>query len=213
MCQIWWPCAPSDEELAGYPQEVVQEYCSGTRVLQAPVRDLASIEQMTVEQVQEMQQLFDAIADLSDGQIAFYLLRSYFGSCRLAYNLHCVPPEASLRAADLYDRNVEDCLRRLIGGVLPHEIFKELQLPVKVPRPSFCIGLLSAASTASFAYLTSRITTKHLVQSLLSWKSDPITLDDVLVDGAFRDYADAPMRKNFLHCQTWYKKKECHRGN
>ena len=156
--------------------------------MQVPVGDLASIETMVVEQVEQSQVLLDAIADLPDGHVAFFLLRSCFGSCRLAYTLRCVPTEASLRAARLYDGKLEDALRRLIGGVLPSGTFPELQLPVKYPRPSFGVGLLSAASAASSAYLASRMATRLLVETLLPKEVSTHLMDDVHVCGAFKDY-------------------------
>ena len=187
-CQVWWPCKPAAEDRARYPDAVIQSYCSGTKVLQVPVGDLASIETMVTEQVDETQTLLDAIADLEDGHVAFFLLRSCFGSCRLAYTLRCVPTAASLRPARLYDSKIEDTLRRIIGGVLPHDSFAELQLPVKSPRPSFGVGLLSAESAASSAYLASRTATNDLVCMLLGDKVHTSLLDDVHVDGAFIDY-------------------------
>ncbi len=125
-CQVRWPFAPANEDKSGYPREVLQEYWDETRVIQAPVGDLASVEHMFMGPEKEAHDLFDTIADLPDAHVAFFLLRSCFGSCRLAYTLRCITPEASLRAATLYDHKVEDCLRGFLGGVLPQEVFQEL---------------------------------------------------------------------------------------
>ncbi len=187
---MWWPSAPSAEDKAGYPSAVVQDYCTGTRVLQAPIGDLASIESMVVEQAKDAAPLLKAIAGLPDAHVAFYLLRACFGSCRLAYILRFVPPEASLRAAHLYDAALEDTLRRLIGGVLPSNVFRELQLPVKSPTPSFGVGLLSAVSCASAAYISSRMSTWKLVHRMISHSVACHPLDDVHFEGAYRDYAN-----------------------
>ena len=189
-CQVWWPSAPSAEDKYGYPSAVVQKYCTGTRVLQAPIGDLASIEAMVMDQVKDAELLLEAIADLPDAHVAFYLLRACFGSCRLAYTLRCVPPEASLRAAQRYDAALEDTLRRLIGGVLSSDVFRELQLPVKSPEPSFGVGLLSAVSCASAAYISSRMSTGKLVHRLLARIVSCHPLDDVHFEGAYRDYAN-----------------------
>ena len=98
-CQIWWPIEPTPHDRAGYRKDLVQEYCAGSRVLRVPLRDLASVEKMVVEQVKQNQELLDAIADLEYGHVAFSLLRSYFRSCRLACLLRYVPSEYSVHAS------------------------------------------------------------------------------------------------------------------
>lgn len=139
--QVWWPCPPPAEVQSQYPSDVPQKYCSGTRVLQAPVGDIATVEAMVVEDVKAAQELLDTISTLEDSHVAFYLLRSCFGSCRLTYLLRCVPTESSLKAAQLYDIMIERSLRGILGGVLSPNVFRELQLPVKAPGPSFGVGL------------------------------------------------------------------------
>ena len=128
-CQVWWPCEPDPVDRQGNPPGVVQEYCTGTRVLQVPVGDLASIEAMVVEQVEQTQELFDAITELDDGHVAFFLLRFCFGSCRLAYILRCVPTEASIRSPRMYDKKLECTLRRLIGWIITARSFSRTPTP------------------------------------------------------------------------------------
>lgn len=100
---------------------------------------------MVLEQVHEAQRLLDALVDLEDGHVAFFLLRTCFGSSLIAYALRCMPTEASIRVAELYDLKLENIVPRLLDGVLPKQVFQELQLPVKSPGPSFGIGTQARA--------------------------------------------------------------------
>lgn len=52
-------------------------------------------------------------------------------------------------------------------GVLPHSTFNELQFPVRSRSPLLGVGLLSAQSSSSSAYLTSHSATTPLVDVIL----------------------------------------------
>ncbi len=54
-------------------------------------------------------------------------------------------------------------MRSLVGGVLPHEVYRELQLPVRSRAPSFGLGLTSAAWSRHAAYLASVALTHPLL--------------------------------------------------
>jgi len=95
-----------------------------------------------------------------------------------------------LRAASLYDSKLEATLRQIIGGALPRDVFRELQLPVKSASPSFGVGLLSAVSSASAAYLSSRLATSTLVNRLLSRSVPNHLLDDVHFEAAYKAYTN-----------------------
>ena len=54
------------------PDEVIQSYCAGTKILQAPVGYLASIETMVKDHVDKNRTLLDKIVDVEDEHVAFF---------------------------------------------------------------------------------------------------------------------------------------------
>eukprot|EP00171_Calliarthron_tuberculosum_P010506 IDg10506t1 len=167
LVAVWWPSAPPESARAAYPPEVAQHYGGGTHVLQAPIGDVEYVEEAVLTQVKGMQPLLDAVAEMGDMHVAFTLLRSCFGACRLSHTLRCVPSTLVMRGAMLFDSMIEDALRRLLGGTLPHATFRELQLPVNTPQPSFGVGLQSAESCASAAFLCSQSLCARLLRLLV----------------------------------------------
>jgi len=166
-CTVWWseppPKTTSDEYEA---LEVKQHFdLAGTKVLQAPVGDGAFMCQAVIDQVREAKPLLEAIAEMDDMHVAFFLLRTCFGSCRIAYTLRAVPPSVSKIGAKLFDDLLALTLRRLLGGALPSESFAELQLPVNTP--TFGVGLTSAELTAPAAYFLSITKTIDVVNDML----------------------------------------------
>ena len=95
--------------------------------------------------------------------------------------IRVIPTHAALKGARLFDEIMEDALRRLLGGVLDSEMFKELQLPVndKKDQPTFGVGLTSAANTAAAAFLASASLTKRLCDSFPGTRpNSPLSEDD-----------------------------------
>ena len=87
---------------------------------------MASIEVMIAEQAKGSEPLLDAIAEISDTEVAFYLLRASFDTWPLACTIQRVLTEASLRAAHIYNTAREGTFRHLICGVLQRDVFHEL---------------------------------------------------------------------------------------
>lgn len=98
-----------------------------------------------MDQVQTMMPLLDAATSMEDAYVAFTLLRSFFGACRLSYTLCVVPYTMAMRGAVAFDPMIEDSMRRLLGGSLSREYFRELQPPVKSNTPTFGVWLQSAS--------------------------------------------------------------------
>ncbi len=169
-CQVWWPTAPPLDVRAKYPpgeQGVKQVWTTATRLLQAPIGLEDGARQLVCEDVREAEEVVKKAADLEDAHVAFFLLRKCFGVCKMAYLLRTVPTAATLMGSTEYDGIIESTLRRVLGGYLPHQTFRELQLPIHTRKPSFGVGLSSAASTAPGAYVSARTATHDLVQALI----------------------------------------------
>jgi len=165
-CSVWWPASPSQDIIDAYADlTVTTDFSAGTMILQAPVGDRAYMSTMVFEQVKEMRPMLQAISEMEDMHVAFFLLRTCFGCCRMAYTLRTVPPSATARGAQLFDSMIELALRRLLGGSLPTNTFKELQLPVNTS--TFGVGLTSAVLTASAAYFASVADTIAVTNALL----------------------------------------------
>ena len=181
-CKIYWPTAPSDEVQASYPPDVKQEYSDGFYILKAPVGTTEFMEREFSQHIQELKSLIDAILELEDSHVAFQLFRSCLGVCRINYLLRVIPTKATLKGAEEFDELMENALRRLIGGVLDKDIFKELQLPVKdisKNTPTFGVGITSAVHTAASAFLASCSLTRKLCNELPGTRSTtPLSEDE-----------------------------------
>ena len=54
-----------------------------------------------------------------------------------------------------FDQMMADVMRKIVGGVFPHDTFRELQLPLTTEKPSFGIGITSDVTTSAAAFLGS----------------------------------------------------------
>ena len=73
--------------------------------------------------------------------------------------------------AQLFDKFLENGQRTIVGGMLDHDLFLELQLPAKsgpnCKDPTLGLGLTSAITTAASAFLTSAASSNNLVDAAL----------------------------------------------
>lgn len=116
----------------------------------------------------------DGKAALENSHISFSLLKFYLGVCKINYLPRVTPIHATSSGAGLLYELLAKCLRRISGGTLDSEVFKELRLPITVTREHLHIGisLASARGTAAAAFLSSasacnRLTEKALTGSAL----------------------------------------------
>lgn len=115
-----------------------------------------------------MNPLLDAVISMDEAHVVFTLPRSFFGACRLTYTLRVVPSTLLIRRAVEFDELIEDAIRRLLGGSLSHDNFRELQLPVIIKTLTFVVGKQSAESQSSSAYLFSKALCAGLLFKVVS---------------------------------------------
>lgn len=166
-CKIWWSTPPTPEVQQRYSPQVKQNYGPGTHVLKAPIGTARFVENDFVNHVESLRPLLEAVVKLEDLQVALSLLRTCFGICRLTYLLRAIPSAQTQKGAKAFDVMIEDFVRKLLGGVLDHTIFKELQLPLSSKKPSLGIGLSSAVSSSPPAFLASLSLTRPLCRDVL----------------------------------------------
>ena len=102
------------------------------------------------------------------------------------------PVDSAASGAALFDNLLEKCMRRILGGTLDSEVFKELQLPMKTnpEHPHVGIGLTSACDTAASAFLSSASCCNKLME---------MAVIDSAAKGA-EQYCFAKMRVMHGHC-------------
>ena len=125
-CSIWWPTEPDADVRSAYPPQVQQEYGNGTWILGAPVGTDDYVRQATLNYVQTLVPLTQAIRELEDMQVALTLLRNCAGACRMVYLIRTVPTTLILEAASVFDDLLQHCLRDMVGGSLSPDVFREL---------------------------------------------------------------------------------------
>ena len=170
--ELWWPVEPHNTVLEQYPAGLTKWFGQGTKVLQVPIGSPAFIKSTFMETVTNLKPLYDSLHDLNDAQTAFQLLRSCISVCKVRYFLNTIPPNYTRDAAILFDSMVESNLRRLIGGVLHKDVFKEFQLPVYPVNdqkvPTFGIGLTSAVTISEASFISSSSSCSNLVYDMCS---------------------------------------------
>ena len=87
------------------------------------------------------------------------------------YLLRVTPVQCTKLAAELFDKFLENGLRTIVGGMLDHELFLELQLPANsgpnCKDPTLGLGFTSAVTTAASAFVTSAASSNNLVDAAL----------------------------------------------
>ena len=190
-CRIWWPSAPSHEAQSRYPSNVPREHDSGTCVLKAPIGRQSFVEESFIQHVQSLKTLFHVLQAIEDCHVSLQLLKSCMGVCKVLYLLRVLSPSETVRGSILFDKMVETTLRAILEGVLDNTVFRELQLPTKMPTgsPSFGVGLTSAATTAAAAHLASASLTQKLCTAITHTSASPptaLSTDPVAADANAR---------------------------
>lgn len=209
-CQVWWPSEPPSDMRSKYPPELKQSYCAGTTVLRTPVGNSDFVQESMMATVQDLDPILKSLESLEDAHVALTLLRSCASTCKLVHLLRTVPPEDCIEAAKRYDQMVGECLRQIVGGVLPEETIRELRLPLNSEKPTFGIGLTSAVSIASSAFISSHILIQDLLTKLVTMPSVPEYAQDESIIRAHLDWKsrvhDAPTPKSLFEerkSQKW----------
>jgi len=166
-CKIWWPTAPDDSVRAAYPSTLPQLYTPGTWVMKTPIGSFDFLRRGMLFKVKEILKLFPLLHGLNNAHTAFYLLRSCLSSCRLIHLLRVIPPAASRDGAALFDQEIQEFMRSMVGGVLPAATAREIRLPVRSTKPTFGMGLTSAVTIAPSAYIASSLLVHSLLPGLL----------------------------------------------
>ncbi len=175
-CNLWWPKPPPPQDDENYPLSLRRVTTPMHSVLTAPIGCHRSIMNDILRQVELLQPLLGELQLLDNAQTALTLLRRCLGTCRIMHMLRVTPPTATRQAARRYDEMMRDALASLMGGVLPMDTFRELQLPIcNLPdeQPTFGMGITSAADVAPAAYLASLSLTQDLRVRMLSTVSRP----------------------------------------
>ncbi len=107
---------------------------------------------------------------LGDAHTSFTLLRVCLGVCRVNYLLRKTPPQPIARSAQNFDNALESIIRHLAGRILSTQIFRELQLPVRIhdtAHPHLGAGITSAVTIAPAAFLASWCASANAANCLL----------------------------------------------
>lgn len=88
------------------------------------------------------------------------------------------PPHLTTTAPVNFNGNMDAIMRKLICGVLPMELYRELTLPLKTETPSFGAGLPSTHDIRCAAFMSSVALTADLVNDLTSGRvGDPLLVE------------------------------------
>ena len=121
--------------------------------------------------VKALEPLFDMVATLENAHVSFTLRKFCLGVCKINYLLRVTPVQCTKLGTQLFDKLQENGRRTIVGGMLDHELFRELQLPAKsgpnCKDPTLGLGFTSATTTAASAFLTSAASSNNLVDAAL----------------------------------------------
>ena len=168
-CELWWPESPSEDVRSSYRDVLTQPYTDGTLVLNASGGSKEFCEASFTAKVRSLEPLLDDVAALEISHVSFTLLKFCCGVCKINYLLRVAPADSTASGAVVFDNLLEKCMRRILGGTLDYEVFKELQLPMKTDpeHPHLGIGLTSACDTAASAFISSAAGCNKLVEMAL----------------------------------------------
>lgn len=106
----------------------------------------------------------------------------------MVYLLRTVPANLVLDVSKMFDANVAACTRALAGGVLPHDVMRELTLPISGDEAYFGICLTASTDIASSTYLASRVLVEPFLHQLLSIPDEATFQTDLYIQDAYADW-------------------------
>lgn len=106
----------------------------------------------------------------------------------MIYLLRNVHTNLALEVATIKDNHIEACTHELVGGVLPHDVMRELTFPISSDMLSFGIGLTSSADIASAAYLASRSLVEPLLNQFLTIPNAATFHTEPLIQQSYGDW-------------------------
>ena len=168
-CEVWWPTAVTEPERELYAERIPISTAPGTQLLRTPIGSTEYSRCTVLQHVRNLAQPMEQLGELADAHVAFTILRSCFGACRINYVMRACPPSIAEEGAKHYDELTACTLRSLSAGAISTEMMHEFRLPVRLDEaenPHFGIGLTSAHTIASCAYLASRAATLSVTNQL-----------------------------------------------
>ena len=124
--ELWWPESPLENVRSSYSDVLTQLYTDGILVLNAPVGSKEFCEASFTALVRSLEPLLDDVAALENSHVSFALLKFCLGVCKINYPLRVTPADSAASGTALFDNLLEKCMRRILGGSLDPEVFKEL---------------------------------------------------------------------------------------
>lgn len=113
-----------------YPSQMEQEYGCGTHVIQSPIGSNAFVKDHVKRQAASVETLMGKISDIEDMNVFLTLLRNCTNVRKMNYLFRVVPPHLTASGAKRLDAQMENCVKNIAGGVLEHDVFLELGLPI-----------------------------------------------------------------------------------
>ena len=200
----------SDENVrSSYPDVLTQQYTGGTLVLNAPVGSREFCEVSFTANVRSLEQLLDDVAALGNSHVSFTPLKFCHGVCKINFFPRVTPPDSTASGAALFDNLLEECMRRILGGALDSEVFKELQLPMKTnpEHPHIGIRLTSAWGTAASAFLSSASGRNKILEMALTSSAVKRFGQYYFAEDAYDAWALQHLsnraRSNISHLRVW----------
>jgi hypothetical protein len=154
----------------GVPKEIPRVQ-GGFHLLGSPIGPSDFCEATLAGRIDKIEGMLEKLKDLKNSHLEFLLLRSCFSLPKFAFSLRTCSFHKVRKAIRNFDEAQRKTLEEILGGPLTNDQWSQASLPVKMGG----MGLRTATSHATAAYLGSTTASKGLVKSIIGNNSaEPI---------------------------------------
>lgn len=107
-------------------------------------------------------------SDIEDLHVSMKSLKNCASVRNMNDLFRVVPPRLTTSGAALIDAQMEQCVRKISGGVLEHDAFLKLNLTILSRNQRFEIGLYAAFCTAAHSFIASSALSRQIIRASLT---------------------------------------------